>query len=284
MLYHRLGAGFPCYSRAAESLYNSSRTMALTRSPKGVEVELVLDDLPHTADLRSQYHAPFIFFSAATRYSEMTHVHFRFAMCIHLRTLPRIAQSAIPVKCDCGVNVMTSELLIEHALKCDKFGRYTRTHRHNIVRDTIAAIARSYGITTTIEPKFYSYETGRCRPDITFHVMPKAIATDVSIVYPEIEAGVAANRAAKAKTDLHTKPVEALEHVFIPFIMETFGYAHESCSKLTKALMAHIPRHRHAAFRFDMEHAASNAIAIARANTILTAIGSSPIGSTWIRT
>jgi len=277
-LYHRLGAGFPCYARSAEALYNASKTMALTQSPKGVEVELVLDDLPHTADLRSQFHAPFIFFSAATRYSEMTHVHFRFAMCIHLRTLPRrIAQTSTPVKCDCGLNVTSSETLIEHALKCDKFGRYNRTHRHNLVRDTIAAIARSYGISTTIEPRFYNYETGRCRPDITFHVMPKAIATDVSIVYPEIEAGVAANRAAKAKIELHKRAVEAMEHSFIPFIMETYGYAHESCTQLAKALMAHIPRHRHAAFRFDMEHAASNALAIARANTIMTAIGSTPI-------
>jgi len=32
--------------------------------PKRVEVELVLDDLPDAADLCSQYHAPFIFYSA----------------------------------------------------------------------------------------------------------------------------------------------------------------------------------------------------------------------------
>lgn len=53
-LYRRLGVGFPCYSRVAETAYNASKTMALTHSPKGVEVELILDDLPHTADLRAR--------------------------------------------------------------------------------------------------------------------------------------------------------------------------------------------------------------------------------------
>ena len=276
-LYHRLGAGFPCYERNAEALYNASKTMALTRDPKGVGVELVLDDLPHTADLRSQFHAPFLFFSRATRYNELTHTQFRIAMCIHLRTLPQMVNKAVPTRCNCGVNVTTNEMLIEHSLKCDKFGRYTRTHRHNIVRDAIAAIARSYGITATLEPRFYSYESGNCRPDITFHTLPRAIATDVSIVYPDTDPGIAANRAAKAKEEIHKKAVERLEHTFIPFIMETFGYAHESCAKLAKALMVDLPKHRHTSFRFDMEHAASNALAIARANTVLSAIGSTPV-------
>ena len=271
-LHDTLGAGFPCYSRAANDLFQASKFMALNNSRKGVEVRLVFETLPHTADLRSQGDAPYLFYSAAKKYTGMQEIHFKLAMCIRLRTLPH-AYNLPSHRCDCGVIMNSNEEAIEHIMLCSKASPFTYTHRHNKVRDAIAAVARAYGITVTVEPNFYVYGNGELlRPDITFHnVVPKPITTDVSIVYPQNQVGQAAEHRAKEKYKKHEKAASNAGHKFIPFVLEIFGHRDKCCVELIRELSAAIPRHQQRSFVFDMTHAVSTALATARAETLIAA-------------
>jgi hypothetical protein len=272
-LHSSLGAGFPCYSAVANDLFNNSRDMSLSNAATGVEVKLVLDSssLPQTADLRSQASDFFQFFSDATRFSSMTPKQFTMAMSIKLRTLPRGMQ--VPRRCSCGTHMPTSADFIEHTLKCDSMSRYTKTHRHNEVRDAIAAVARSYGFAVTKEPTFYVYNDAdgvMRRPDITVFT-PTPIATDVTIVYPQLMEGHASGQAAAEKVKTHARAVEGLGHRFIPFAMETFGFKDEKCFTFISEIAKDLPTHLQRAFRFDMHHAVSASLAKARATSIIVA-------------
>ena len=114
-LHDTLGAGFPWYLRAANDLFESSKFMALHDSHKGAEVKLVYESLSQTADLRSQEDAPYLFYSAAKKYTGMQDIHFKLAMCIRLRTLPHSVR--LPsYRCDCGALLNTDESAIEHIM------------------------------------------------------------------------------------------------------------------------------------------------------------------------
>jgi hypothetical protein len=56
-------------------------------------------------------------------------------------------------------------------------------------RHTCSSSAKLW-ISTTIEPRFYTYAKADQRPDIVFH-LPRAVATDVSVVHPSGEEGKA---------------------------------------------------------------------------------------------
>ncbi len=273
-LHHEHGAGFPNYPKHAEMLYTLSRDTALTGARRVPPVKLVANEpLPSTASLSSQYEAPYLFYARDTNGSYMEESHFIIAMNIRLRTLPDTLVT-LPKRCRCG-HLSTNHCdVIEHCLACDRSTHYTHTHRHNDVRDVLAAVARSFGISVTVEPRFYEecYDTVEAqRPDITFHTTPK-IATDVTIVTPHTDVGIAAEQAAKEKRKIHTAACARLGHTFIPFAMETYGHKDKSCLELISALKRHIPEHLHKQFAFAIHHGISTALARARAATVISAI------------
>ena len=102
------------------------------------------------------------------------------------------------------------------------------------------------------------------RPDITFHnILPKPIATDVSIVYSPGETGQAAEQKAKDKCKKHEKAVNNAGHKFVPFVLGIFGHRDKCCVELIRELSAAIPRHQQRSFVFDVTHAISTALTTA---------------------
>ena len=272
-LHDTLGAGFPWYVRAANDLYETSKDMALRNTLKGVEVKLVFASLSHTADLRSQEDAPYMFYSAAKKYTTMQEEHFKLAMCIRLRTMPHTLRLA-SYRCACNAVMANDEKAIEHIMICSKASPYSYTQRHNLVRDALAAVCRAYGITVTVEPTIYPYRKGQLfRPDITFHnIIPQSLVTDVSIVYPQNEpTEIAAATRAQEKCAKHSEAAKELSHKFIPFVLGIYGHRDKCCFDLTRELCAAIPTHQQRSFAFDVTHAVSTALATARAMTLITA-------------
>lgn len=106
------------------------------------------------------------------------------------------------------------------------------------------------------------------RPDITFH-LPCPISTDVTIVFPDIDVGYAAEKAAKDKVKIHKEAVEKLGHKFIPFATEVFGHMDSSCTDLVNEIAKQLPPHRQYRFRFEFMYAASVAMAKGRAQTLI---------------
>jgi hypothetical protein len=164
--------------------------------------------------------------------------------------------------------MQTAEQFVNHALTCKTLSSYTQTTRHNRVRDTLAAVARTFGITTTLEPTFYVYDcASHRRPDIVFH-LPRAVATDVSVVFPVGEEGESVRAKAKSKVKTHDAAVRALNHDFIPFVLDTFGTMDRCCKELIEALKRQVPIHLKSSFEFHAYHSISCALAKARAATI----------------
>jgi hypothetical protein len=197
---------------------------------------------------------------------------FVLAMCIRLKTLPRSMD--FPRVCSCtrsDKNMETAEQFIDHVLSCKKLSRYTQTTRHNRIRDTLAAVARNFGISTTIEPTFYTYDSSsHKRPDIVFH-LPRAVATDVSVVHPSGPEGESTRAKAKEKTKIHEAAVKALNHDFIPFVLDTYGAQDRCCKELIESLKKYLPVHLKSPFEFHAYQSISCALAKARAATVRAA-------------
>jgi len=267
-------AGFPDYVSHAAEIFDNARTASLSRATKVTEVKLVTNSLT-SASLMSQYSAHYLFYSRDTAASHMPDHVFQMALAIRMRTLP-LRVSSLPKKCKCGALCRDAGEVIEHCLRCDRMSYYTHTSRHNDVRDAIASVVRSYGISVSSEPKFYSgfYDsTSERRPDLTFHTYPK-ITTDVTIVATGEKVGDAAREAAIKKNELHSSAVMKLGHIFMPFAMEVHGHLDSSCIDLMNALRRYVPDYRWQAFTFDFLHAVSSSLAAARAMSVLIAMSS----------
>jgi ribonuclease HI len=262
------GANFPCYSKLAPTLYEETSRLALCDSDLGGDAA-VLNTTPHTDGVLSQKNASFMLFKRLHPIATLTDDEFILATCIRLKTLPRSMD--FPRVCSCrrqDAEMTTAEQFINHALSCKQLSSYSQTTRHNLVRDTLAAVARMFGISTTIEPTFYAYScTSNPRPDIVFH-LPRAVATDVSVVFPVGEEGESTRAKAKSKTQRHQPAVTALNHEFIPFVLDTFGTMDKGCKELIVALKRQVPIHLKSSFDFHAYHSISCALAKARAATI----------------
>ena len=90
-------------------------------------------------------------------------------------------------------------------------------------------------------------------------------------MYPDQDVGFAASQKAVEKTRKHENAVKTIGHKFIPYVMEVYGHRDKCCFDLVRELCVAIPRHRQRAFIFDMTHAASTALATARAETLISA-------------
>jgi len=196
ILHNRHGAGFPDYCSHASKLFEAAFTRAMTGTK--IEVSLVTSDVnthisgPHNLD------ADWLFFN-----HRMTPADFSNAMAIRLGTLPPHLR-AHPCTCDCGEVITNDADQIEHVFKCDKFTMHGHTARHNAVRDAIASLASSYGISAIREPKNFIYPTNLKRPDILFLTSTIGIATDVSIVSPTLNAGDQLKRRETEKVKEHS--------------------------------------------------------------------------------
>lgn len=276
LLHDTHGAGFPDYVSNAEKLYANAKAASIAGA-KVPEVGLVTN-APFPASLRAQYNGHYLFYSRNTAASHIPDHIFRMALAIRMNTLPKCC-GTLPKVCRCGVHCPTAEKVIDHALRCDQMTYYTHTNRHNDVRDAIAQVVRSYGITVSSEPKFYSgfYEgPAEQRPDLTFHTVPK-ISTDVTIVSSSEEVGDASRNAADHKCKTHAAATAALGHIFMPFAMEVHGHLDKSCYDLMKKLREYVPDHLNRDFTFDFLHAVSSSLAAARATAVLIAMSRSAL-------
>jgi hypothetical protein len=262
------GANFPCYEKLAPTLYEESCRVALNDGDVGGDAT-VLNTLPYTVGALSQHSAGFTMFTSLHPIAMLADDEFVLAMCIRLKTLPRNME--FPRVCSCrradGQNMETAEQFIDHVLSCKVLSEYSQTTRHNRIRDTLAAVARNFGISTTIEPRFYTYEKADRRPDIVFH-LPRAVATDVSVVHPSGEEGRATRAKAKEKTEIHGAAVKALNHEFIPFVLDTYGTLDRCCKDLIEALKKYVPIHLKSSFEFHAYLSISCALAKTRAATV----------------
>ena len=269
MLYDKLGCGMVDYREHAVRLYEHSR-LQIKQSVE-ISVGLTTNSFD-SASMRSQHDAQWLFYGGS--FLMMTESQFVFALAIRLRVLPVGALTNLPVTCWCTRAVLTTAAeVIEHYLICDQASPLTKTHRHNAVRNALAAVARSFGVHCQEEPTMYAdlYQNGHQRPDIVFFLHPPLV-TDVSIVYPETEVNVAADKAATEKIKQHTQAVAKLAHRFLPFVMETFGHFHPDALKLIDELARSVFPHIRKPFALSMRHATSTALAMMRADVVRLAI------------
>jgi len=163
--------------------------------------------------------------------------------------------------------------IIAHALRCDHMSRIPHGSRHSFLKFALANVARSYGVGVQIEPNYYVYPDSDIlhRPDLTFLTSISATVTDVTIVSPATEAGVAARRAADVKSKHHTPAANIIGHEFIPFAMETTGTFDKRCFELFRKLGANVPRYATRRFQRDLHGAATVAVAQFRAMAVRNA-------------
>ena len=146
---------------------------------------------------------------------------------------------------------------------------YTHTLGHNLVRDTIATIVRTYGIAVTSEPRCFNYTDGvKHRPDLLFHTQPFALATDVTMVHTDVDLAT----AEQDKRNTHSKACEAANTIFTPFAMYTRGTLGNAAEQLIRQLSKAIEPSLQKSFRQDIIHAVSVAAARGRASALLSAV------------
>jgi ribonuclease HI len=269
LLYAPNGGGFPCYAKHATLLFEQSKRMAL----HGVEPsKVVLTTTPESnpelmAHLDGQHHAPYLFFTRPTELSYMSPSEFITALSIRLRTLPRHT-CTLPKQCICGRLCRSYGEVIDHVFACDRMSAFTFTQRHDLVKSAIAALIRSYGFNVTIEPRFYSYDTGlRQRPDITVNTA-RPITTDLVICVQDGNVGAAASRAAQNKRRIHSDAVQRQDHLFVPFAMEVHGHCDESCYSFIKHIRNHLPPYTGYIFEREMFSVIAITLAKARVRSI----------------
>jgi hypothetical protein len=264
-LHDVLGAGMPDYVTHRTAIYQAAWDKVFSGATDMRRMELVTNQFTDSS-MRCQHSAAWLFYNGYLPACDFSPALYRIAFQIRVRCT---TEHELPKQCACGHLMRDEGELILHAFKCELFSTFTRTHRHHLLRDTLIATAQIYGITTTKEPPFYTYAGDELRrPDITFH-LPIPIATDVTIVSPDIDVGYAAEKAAKEKVKIHKEAVEKLGHKFIPFATEVYGHMDASCTDLINEIAKQLPPHRQYRFRFEFMYAASIAMAKGRAQTIL---------------
>ena len=108
------------------------------------------------------------------------------------------------------------------------------TYRHNLISSAIYSFLTAVGCVCSYEPRFYNYTDGsKRRPDITVHLFPTQIVTDVTVVN-DIDA------AAIAKIDKHGSASAARGHLFVPFVMSKWGEFHPSCINFVEKCLQHL--------------------------------------------
>jgi hypothetical protein len=264
-LHSSEGLGFPSYNFFKGEVFTATKRMALMDEPQAPRVSLLFDT-QSTSTTRAQVDAQFFFFN---RRNCLTPAQFMCALATRVNVIPP-HMNLNNTKCNCGyIYTHVDEDTIEHILRCDMSTSYTHSLRHNLVRDTIATIARAYGIAVTSEPRCFTYTDGiKHRPDLLFHTQPFALATDVTMVHIDVDLAT----AEQNKRDIHAKPCEAANTIFTPFAMFTRGTLGTAAEQLIRQLSKAIEPALQKAFRQDLIHAVSVAAARGRASALLSAV------------
>ena len=229
---------------------------------------LVTTDPNLSVPLRCGINAGWLFFSGSQL--DLTPSDFIVALCLRLRILPENVSK--PIVCNCGHSSIADPEFIDHALLCDQAARFSRVHRHNEVVRALVVTTQSYGISSTAEPNFYTYDSGKLnRPDITFYVRPP-LAIDVTIVHPSFEVDVAASKAATEKVHKHSEAVKNFGHRFLPFAMEVYGHMHSSCAEVFQVLSYELEPATRTQFAREARNAVAAALARGRVKTVVSAI------------
>ncbi len=182
----------------------------------------------------------------------------------------------LPPYCTCGAALGS----VHHLLTCPDNHGYTAIHRHNEVIAGMAAIARSHGIVTTIEPTCYPAEDAR-RPDITFSLASKAVVTDFTVVDPccasylkqsTLTQGEAARQAADRKTRKHTDAVSSVGHTFVPIAAEVYGHIDPQLLTLLRAVARELPEYERRHYAQATIHAIARGIQLGNANIVAFAM------------
>ena len=284
-LWQRDGCGFLKYSDHFSVLYEETKRAAaqgksaspgrlvnhITSSASGPEPADPVQQQQQELNQLVQFDTSNQWMFYSGRAFDLQPAEFVAALAIKLELLPEKVR--LPILCDCKTNVMNEKDFIRHTLACDKFTNFGFTARHNTVMyDALLPVARAFGISTTVEPRCYTYANGqRKRPDIIFHVHPK-LAIDVTVVIPGNTIGVRAAAEAQQKNASHKEAVEALGHVFSPFAAEIFGFLDQSAHNVIRRLAATLPTLMRVSFYRDVYQAVSTALARGRAAAINSAI------------
>jgi hypothetical protein len=258
------GADAPCYTRYRTLLYSATRHMALTDDPDVPRLSLTTPVSDTTTSI-AQVDNKWLMFSPT---SSLTPAQFSTALAIRLNILP----AHIPLcgkKCSCGtIYTPDPQETINHILKCDMASPKTHTYRHNLVRDAIVRVSRSFGITTTSEPTCFVYEHGRrCRPDIMCHTHPMNIVTDVTLIDQESDLTAAENE----KKEKHSSACGKQNSLFISFAMYTRGTLGIQAEAFIRTLSRYVQPFQQRTFARTLSHAVETAAAKGRADTLMAA-------------
>jgi hypothetical protein len=257
------GVAAPNYHFNRHLLWTSTKTMAITDDPQPPRLSLISEPITTTAgaqtDTRWQYY---------DAHSTMTPAQFSTALAIHLNVVPSHL-SLRGTKCNCGHVYNADEETIEHVLTCDMSTSKTHTHRHDEVKNALAATARWFGLTVTVEPKCFVYDDQtRKRPDLFFHTQPMGIVTDVSLIKSDGNL----EGEEKAKTEKHTAAVQKHNCIFIPFIMHTRGTLGCKAETFIRTLAKSVQPHYQKVFSRTINHSAQVAAAKGRADALIAAV------------
>ena len=215
-LYTTTGLGLPNYTFNRHKLFTVFQKFALQNEIQTPRVSLYNDTTISTTRRDSQIDAQWLFFEAR---NHLTPAQFTTALAIRIGTLPSFLHIT-GNKCNCGYVYSDPDSTTSHILRCDMATPITHTIRHNRVRDGIATTLRSYGLTTTTEPRCFTYDSGKSqRPDIMVHTQPCATVTDVSLVDEEVNLKTIEDEKIK----IHQKTINKQNGLFIPLVMHTRG-------------------------------------------------------------
>ena len=223
---------------------------------------------------------------------DLTPAEYKKALCCRLGVLH--CAVAYPVLCGCETYMFNDAEFIEHALACPR-GQMTAgtgssyLTRHDAVKnDALVLIPRAYGIVCTPEPvtysAYYSDDTQKRRPDVEYHLC-KHVAIDLSIVHPGAgEPGQRAQAAATRKVKAHSKAVEQVGHIFVPFILETDGYLHADAFELIRTLANQLQPWMKHFFIYDIMRALSVSLERQKMMSVSAAVTKHRSGARFIQT
>ena len=268
------------HEKNAEALYTNSFNMTRLNTRRADPVKLsqplftnISPDERTTHD--ASYDAQWMRFTHAALHDQLSPHEYTTALGVRCNVIASGLYNGEIFRCSCDTIISDSSELIDHAMSCSQLSKIHNGQRHTWLKAALANIFRSYGGSVTNEPNFYPYPETDIdhRPDLTFYTLGTPIVTDVTIVTPAKgeRRGVAASRAAEAKSKHHTAACAAVDHRFIPFAMETTGHFDIKCFALFNSLVSLVPHRDRFVFRRDMMGAASTALARFRAHAILNA-------------
>jgi hypothetical protein len=135
----------------------------------------------------------------------------------------------------------------------------------------VATVLRRHGIPVQNEPNFYTkhYQDGvKHRPDlIVWTATP--VATDFVVVQQDgARPGAAAGKEAEKKTKHHNHAVVQAGHIFVPFALETHGYAHPGAMRFINEVSQHLPAYEAEELRREATIAVSTTLARARVHAV----------------